>query len=90
MLCLSSFCPDWEVSSQSEQGKSTGAGIDCLQALKIDDLHIILMDITSEMWGWCMESKIYISPEPLPGKLNTVADWDSRARPDSSKWKRNP
>ena len=29
MLCLSSFCSDREVSSQSEQGKSTGAGVDC-------------------------------------------------------------
>ena len=50
----------------------------------------ILMDITSQMWGWCMERKIYISAEHLPGRLNTVADQESRARPDSSEWKLNP
>ena len=50
----------------------------------------ILMDITSQMWGWCMERKIYISAEHLPGKLHTVADQESRARPDSSEWKLNP
>ena len=48
------------------------------------------MDITSQMWGWCMERKIYVSAEHLPGKLNTIADRESRVRPDSSEWKLNP
>ena len=48
------------------------------------------MDIISQMWGWCMERKIYISAEHLLGKLNTVADQESRVRPDSSEWKLNP
>ena len=29
MLCLPSVCSDREVSSQGEQGKSTGTGVDC-------------------------------------------------------------
>ena len=40
----------------------------------------VLMDITSQMWGWCMERKIYISAEHLPGKLNIVADVKSETR----------
>ena len=38
------------------------------------------MDITSQMWGWCMERKIYISLEHLLGKLNTIYQIGSRER----------
>ena len=48
-----------------------------------------LMQLTLEMWSWCMQRKIFLSAEHLPGKLNLIADQKSRAMADSSEWKLN-
>ena len=35
-------------------------------------------EITFEIWNWCLDRKIFISAEHLPGLLNTTADRLSR------------
>ena len=49
-----------------------------------------LMNLTYEMWSWCLQREIFLSAEHLPGKLNLIADQESRSRADSSEWKLDP
>ena len=41
------------------------------------------------LWGWCLQRRITLRTEHIPGRLNTVADRESRAKPDSSDWHLN-
>ena len=41
-------------------------------------------------WDWCMKRQITIHAEHLPGKLNVLADYESRHLSDCSDWKLNP
>ena len=43
-----------------------------------------------ELWQWCLERNIMISAQHVPGKLNTIADLESRVFNDSSEWKIAP
>lgn len=45
-----------------------------------------LMELAAEMWEWSLCRNIVITAEHLPGRLNTVADQESRMRGDSSEW----
>ena len=49
-----------------------------------------LLALTLELWQWCLERNIMISAQHVPGKLNTIADSESRVFNDSSEWKINP
>lgn len=48
-----------------------------------------LCQIALNMWEWCLQRKITISAEHLPGTLNQIADMESRAKADSSEWSLN-
>ena len=43
-------------------------------------------DLAVTIWKWCLEKRITIHAEHLPGKLNVQADWESRHATDSSNW----
>jgi len=45
-----------------------------------------LCQLTIKVWNWCLDRSITISAEHLPGSLNQLADTESRAQADSSKW----
>ena len=49
-----------------------------------------LLALTLELWRWCLERNIMISAQHVPGKLNTIADSESRVFNDSSEWKIDP
>ena len=49
-----------------------------------------LMKLTSQIWKWCLDRRLILSAEHLPGKLNQVADQESRMLGDSSEWRLNP
>ena len=46
-----------------------------------------LLTLTLELWQWCLERNIMISAQHVPGRLNTIADSESRVFNDSSEWK---
>jgi hypothetical protein len=50
----------------------------------------ILTDIAKEIWDFCLQRKILISAEHLPGVMNVEADRLSREGPDSSDWQLDP
>ena len=45
-----------------------------------------LLQETKDVWEYCMQQKITITAEYLPGKLNCQADRESRVYQDSSNW----
>ena len=49
-----------------------------------------LLALTLELWQWCLERNIMISAQHVPGKLNTIADLESRVFNNSSEWKIAP
>lgn len=46
-----------------------------------------LSDLAKEIWMWCIERKVTIHAEHLPGSENIRVDWESRHLTDSSDWK---
>ena len=46
--------------------------------------------LAKEMWTWCMDRRIDLSAEYLPGSLNTLADRESRVMIDRWDWMLNP
>ena len=46
-----------------------------------------LLEITKEIWHYCLSRNITITAEYLPGALNVEADYQSRVFMDSSNWK---
>ena len=49
-----------------------------------------LINLTLELWQWCLQKSILITAQHLPGKLNKVADRESREFYDSSEWQIDP
>ena len=47
---------------------------------------IPLSDLAVEIWNWCINQRITIHAEHLPGVENVRADWESRHLTDSSDW----
>ena len=45
-----------------------------------------LSRLAVQVWDWCVEWNITIQAEPLPGKQNVRADWESHHVMDSSNW----
>ena len=50
----------------------------------------MLLQMTKDLWLWCMERNISIHAQHLPGVLNTIADRESRTWSDRSEWKLPP
>ena len=46
-----------------------------------------LVELTLELRNWCLERNILVTAQHVPGKLNTVADSESRVLNDSREWK---
>lgn len=51
---------------------------------------LVLSSLAFDLWQWCLERSITVEAHHLPGRLNTVADYESRAGPDSSDWQLDP
>jgi hypothetical protein len=51
---------------------------------------LVLSSLAFDLWQWCLERSITVEANHLPGRLNTVADYESRAGPDSSDWQLDP
>jgi len=49
-----------------------------------------LVSLTLKLWQWCLQKSILITAQHLPGKLNSVADRESREFYDSSEWQIDP
>ena len=49
-----------------------------------------LAKLAIDLWNWCLDHKIHVSAEHLPGVLNLRADKESRVMTDPSDWKLNP
>ena len=46
-----------------------------------------LSAIAGSLWQWCLQRRIMLSAEHLPGTLNIWADAESRTLPSSAEWK---
>ena len=46
-----------------------------------------LVHLTRDLWMWCLKRNIHIHAQHLPGRLNTVADRESKSIRDRSDWK---
>ena len=51
---------------------------------------LVLSSLAFDLWQWCLERSIAVEAHHLPGRLNIIADFESRAHPDSSDWKLDP
>ena len=49
-----------------------------------------LVNLTKNLWMWCLERNIHITAQHLPGIQNTVADAESRSQTDRTDWKLPP
>jgi len=50
----------------------------------------LLSQLAKDLWLWCMNRNIYLQAQHLPGKMNTIADRESRSWSDRSEWKLSP
>lgn len=52
----------------------------------------ILTNIAKDLWEYCLERKITLTAEHLPGSLNQTADWESRnvSTMSINSWRLNP
>ncbi|XP_022784519.1 uncharacterized protein LOC111325067 [Stylophora pistillata] len=51
---------------------------------------LILSSLALDLRQWCLNRTITVEAHHLPGRLNFVTDFESRAHPDSSDWKLEP
>ena len=49
-----------------------------------------LCKLAKEFWKWCLEHQVTVHAEHLPGRLNRVADFESRHLSDCSDWRLSP
>lgn len=45
-----------------------------------------LLSLTKDLWSWCLANNIRLSAQHIPGRLNTIADEESRTLVDRSDW----
>ena len=88
-------------ADNTSSSSRTGRGTDTTrsrEANRVPDQHADesdthspqLMSMTSQIWSWCLDRRLHLTAEHLPGRLNLVADQESRMLGDSSEWKLNP
>lgn len=46
--------------------------------------------LTRNLWLWCIERNLWITAAHIPGKLNVIADGESRKNHHDTEWKLNP
>ena len=51
---------------------------------------LVLSGLAFDIWQWCLERFITVEAHHLPGQLNIVADFESRAGPDTSDLQLDP
>ena len=71
----------------------TGQTSQCASAwttLQLGTRSPLLVGLTLEPWEWCLQKSIVITAQHLAGKLNNVADRESREFYDSSEWQIDP
>ena len=49
-----------------------------------------LVALTKSIWTWCLERKLPLSAQHIPGRLNITADFLSRFLRDRTDWILNP
>ena len=49
----------------------------------------LLNHYARHLWAWCLQRRVNLRAEHIPGCLNTIADRESCAKPDSSDWNLN-
>ena len=49
-----------------------------------------LVNLTKDLWMWCLEKNIHITAQHFPGAQNFIADAESRLQTDRTDWKLNP
>lgn len=54
-----------------------------------DTISWDLINLTKNLWMWCLESNIHITVQHLPGSLNTIADPELWTQTDRTDWKLN-
>ncbi|XP_046573530.1 uncharacterized protein LOC124281640 [Haliotis rubra] len=51
---------------------------------------VSLLQVTKQIWGFCLQNRMFSTAVYLPGVENIHADWESRHFNDSSDWMLNP
>ena len=46
-----------------------------------------MMQLIYSLWDWSLKRNVLLSAEHLPGKLNCIADQESRMQGDRSEWR---
>ena len=49
-----------------------------------------LLNVTLQLWNWCIQNDLYIIARHVPGKTNVTADRESREFQDNSDWMIDP
>ena len=57
---------------------------------RMGGLSSIPASLVFDIWQWCLQRKIPISAQHIPGIQNSTADHESRVDRDSSHWKLAP
>ena len=51
---------------------------------------LVLSNLALDLWEWALSQNIFLSAEHLAGRMNVMADWQSRHFTDSSNWRLCP
>ena len=51
---------------------------------------LVLSNLALALWEWALSQNIFLSAEHLAGRMNVMADWQSRHFTDSSNWRLCP
>ena len=81
---LKSFCKDCSCIHVQVKTDSTCAKayINSMGGIKSSECN----DMAKKIWSWCIERKIWISAEHIPGSEN-LADFESRNYKENTEWK---
>ena len=76
---------------------------DCSVLLKMDNRSAVayvnhlggtrsekLNKVALSLWEWCIQRRLWVKAEYIPGRQNLHADWESRHTKDTSDWKLRP
>ena len=87
LIAIKSFCKN-KASIQVKLLMDNTTAISYIN--KMEGLSPVLASLVYEIWQWCLQRKIYLSAQHIPGILNYAADQESRVYRDSSDWKLDP
>ena len=87
LIAIKSFCKN-KASIQVKLLMDNTTAISYIN--KMEGSSPVLASLVYEIWQWCLQRKIYLSAQHIPGILNYAADQESRVYRDSSDWKLDP